>query len=55
MIENRLKDLIEQLGLKNQAFAESVGLELGTLNTYISTGSNSRDLPVDIAIKIANK
>lgn len=55
MIENRLKDLMEIHDLTNQELADSVGLELGTLNTYISTKSNSRDLPVNVAIDIANE
>lgn len=55
MIENRLEELIEIIEMTKQDFADSVNIELGTLNTYISTGSNSRDLPVNIAIRIANK
>lgn len=52
VVKNKLKEILEQRGLKQVWLAEKVGLHRGTLNNIIS---NKYNTSLEVAFKIAHE
>lgn len=51
VVKNRLKEILDERGIKQTWLAEQVGLHRGTLNNIIA---NKYNTSLEVAFKIAN-